>query len=144
MSSMKTFISPMKLSDDNIFFMDETKVDLVEFLTKEMKEQDLLPADITKRSGLSASQVSKILSRESPAGTKALECFSQALGIPYDTLYRYSKNLSKQPDERRNELIHLYDQAKEESREDIIDYAKMRVEKDKREVGKNGKRDRVA
>ena len=147
MSSMKIIVSPMKLLNDNINFMSETSLDLVAFLIKEMDDQELVPADITKRSGLSASQVSKILNRESPAGTRAMECFAIALNLPFDTLYRISKGLplsSGNQEERRNELIHLFDQATSISQEDIIDYVKMRLDKDKRELKKNGKRDKIA
>lgn len=121
-------------------------MDLVDYLSKAMSDKDLIPADITRLSGLSASQVSKILGRKSPAGLDAIECFAIALDVDFNVLYRLSKNLPMPPenDARRNELVRLYDKAKENSREDIIDYAKMRVEKDKREESKSGKRDRIA
>ncbi len=146
MSSMKSIVSQMKITNDNIYFMSEIKLDLVDFLLKSMSDKGLVPADITKRTGLSASQVSKILNRESPAGTKAIDCFAQALSLPVDILYQYAGRLSKplKQDERREELVHLYGMLDEDNREDTIDYARMKLEKQSREVNKSGKRDKVA
>lgn len=143
---MKNIVSQMKITSANIYFMDEKTVDLVTFLLEEMRVKRVSPADITKRTGLSASQVSKVLNRESPAGIKAIECFAQALGLPVDILFQYAGMLPKplNHDEKRQELIHLYETMDNENREDVIDYARMKLEKQNREENKSAKRSHPA
>ena len=125
----------MKVANDNIYIMDETTVDLVSFLLAEMKAKEISPADITKRTGLSASQVSKVLNRESPAGTKAIECFAHALSLPIDVLYQYAGKLPKplQHNEKRQELVHLFEMMSEDNKDDQLLYARMKLEKQERE-----------
>lgn len=134
----------MKITNDNMSFMDETTMDLVDFLWHKMGVKGIAPIDVTKRTGLSASQVSKILNRESPAGPKALDCFADALNLPRELLYQYAGILSKpiKSDEKRQELLHLYDQMNPDNKEDTIDYVRMKIEKQEREKKKNGKRDK--
>jgi len=135
----------MKIINDNMNFMSENGLDLVDFLLLEMKKKNLAPIDITKRGGLSPSQVSKILNRESPAGPKAIEKFAIALNLPVDLLYQYAGLFTKpiDLDEKREELLHLFSQMSDENREDTVDYARMKLQKQEREVRKSGKRDRV-
>lgn len=146
LSSVKIIVSLMKVSNDNICFMRETEVDLVEFLLLEMRSKSITPADITKRTGLSASQVSKVLNRESPAGAKAIECFAQALSLPIDVLYQHAGILPKplRHDEKRQELVHLYEMMNDDNKEDQIAYARMKLEKQDREEKKSVKSSRSA
>jgi transcriptional regulator with XRE-family HTH domain len=125
--------------------MDES-MDVVEYLLKVMEERELIPADITKRSGLSPSQVSKVLNRESPAGQKALDSFAKALNLPPDDLYRRAGILPMKPnaDEVVTEIVHIYHMLSEDNKGDLLDYAKNRLSKQEREEKKNAKRDRVA
>lgn len=128
----------MKITDDNISFMSENEpeedLDLVDFLHKDMKEKDVTAADVTRR-GLSASQVSKILNRESPAGQKALEIFAAALSLPYETLYRLARKSSKIQvnDVKRQELNHLFEMMTDDNQDDQIAYARMRLQIQERE-----------
>lgn len=143
---MKVIVSPMKVIRANIYFMDETVTDLVSFLLEEMKIKEISPADISKRTGLSPSQVSKILNRESPAGVKAIECFSQALGLPIGVLYQYAGILPKplNHDEKRQELVHLYEMMNEENKDDQLSYARMKYEKQEREEKTSAKHSRAS
>src|SRR5689334_9608908 len=146
---MKIIVSPMKITDDNISFMSEREpaeeLDLVDFLHKDMKAKGVTAADVTRR-GLSASQVSKILNRESPAGQKALEIFADALNLPYETLYRLARKSTKpkSDDVKRQELIHLYDMMSEGNQDDQLAYARMKLQMQEREEKnkKNGKGNR--
>lgn len=128
---MKITVSQMKIRNANIYFMSEIDdVDLVSFLMAEMKRKNVMPADITKRTGLSASQVPKILNRESPAGKKALKCFAQALNLPIDLLYRKAKILPdmNKEDETVSELKHIYFTLNHDGQENLIEYARWQLQ----------------
>jgi transcriptional regulator with XRE-family HTH domain len=145
LSRVKVFVSPMKIVNDNMYFMTENQGDLVDFLLREMSVKKLVPADITRRSGLSPSQVSKVLNRESPAGSRAIECFAKTLDLPVTILLQYAGKLPKltNSDPREQELVHLFGMMSAENRDDTIDYARMKLEKQERENKKDGKRARV-
>jgi len=134
-------LSPMKITGDIFCVMNEK--DFVDFLLDVMEDKEISPADITKRSGLSPSQVSKILNRESPAGQKALDSFARALNLPVDDLYRRAGILPMKPndDETVSEITHISHALSEENRQDVRDYARLRLQKQEREKSKNGKRD---
>lgn len=135
----------MKFPNDIFCGMSE-KLDVVDYLLKVMEDRELIPADITKRSGLSPSQVSKVLNRESPPGQKALDSFSKALNLPADDLYRRAGILPMKPnaDETVSEIVHIYHMLTEINQGDLLDYAKNRLAKQEREKKKNGKRNPVA
>jgi transcriptional regulator with XRE-family HTH domain len=147
---VKNIVSPMKITDDNICFMSENdpadELDLVDFLNKDMKNKGVTAADVTRRTGLSPSQISKILNRESPAGVKALDCFAVALNLPKETLYQIAGRLSKpkNDDQKRQELNHLFDMMTEGNQDDQIAYARMKLQMQEREDKnkKNGKGNR--
>lgn len=124
--------------------MNENLPDLVDFLLAQMKVKGLVPADISKRSKISPSQVSKILNRESPAGQKALQSFAEALDLPAELLFQYAGILGKsvQSDEDEKELLHLYKKMNGNNKSDLVEYARMKM-KQQQEREKNGKRDRV-
>jgi transcriptional regulator with XRE-family HTH domain len=107
--------------------MNETyKEDIVDYLIKIMSEKDVRPTDITRRGGLSPSQVSKILNRESPAGRKALDSFAQALSIPVEELYRRANIISGKSDRAPGfvELEGIYHHVSDEKRKRILDFAR--------------------
>lgn len=143
LSRVKNIVSPMKFLSDIFCVMNE-KEDLVTYLSRVMDERDLSPADITKRGGLSPSQVSKVLNRESPAGEKAIKSFAKALNLPVDDLYRRAGILPLKPndDETVSEIVHIYHLLNENNKDDLLDYAKNRLTKQEREK-KNAKRARV-
>lgn len=134
----------MKFTIDIFRVMNE-KLDFVDYLLMNMEEKGLIPADITKRSGLSPSQVSKILNRESPPGKKAIDNFAIALRLPVDDLYRRAGILPVKPsdDETVSEITHIYHNLTDENREDLLDYARSRLQKQEREASKSGKRSKV-
>jgi len=129
----------------DIFRVMNEKMDVVDYILRVMEEKDLIPADIVRRGNLSPSQVSKVLSRESPPGEKALGGFAIALGVSVESLYRRAGKLPSKPfaDETVSEITHIYHNLNDTNKEDLLDYARLRLSKQEKDKKKNGKRDRI-
>lgn len=59
-----------------------------EWLNIELQRRDMIPADITKRTGLSSGQISRILSGDRNPGLDALLMIADALHIPRIQVFR--------------------------------------------------------
>ena len=63
-------------------------IDFAIWLKDQLDQRDISQAELSRRSGLSPSQVSKILNMHSPPGRKALEAIASTLRIPPETIFR--------------------------------------------------------
>lgn len=64
------------------------KILFPEWLEGKLREKNLIPFDITKRTGLSSAQVSRILSGERSPGVDALIAIADALRLPREEVFR--------------------------------------------------------
>jgi transcriptional regulator with XRE-family HTH domain len=74
-----------------------------EWLKDQLKVMDISQAELSRRSGLSVAQISRIVNKISPPGDKAIQLMADALGLPRDLLYRKSGKLPPEP--ARTDLI---------------------------------------
>lgn len=66
-------------------------VDIIEFsdwLSHELKRRNMTQADLVRVSGLSSSQISRILSMQRPPGMKALTAIANGLRLPPELVYQ--------------------------------------------------------
>lgn len=121
--------------------------DFKEWLEKEMHEREWSMADLARYAGVARGSVANVLRGDRNPGKDFCDGISRAFKISPEVVYRRAGLLPPQSygDENRQELIHLYDLMSESSREDIIDFARMKLKKEERESkNKNGKRDKIA
>ena len=69
--------------------------DFSEWLQNVLKEKELIQADLVRLSGLSPSQVSKIINLHSPPGDKAIQAISKALQLDANIVYRAAGKIPK-------------------------------------------------
>lgn len=100
------------------------------WVKSEMKRANIRnQAELAQRSNLSPSQVSKILSMDSPPGQKALIKLAQGLGLPRDVVLAQAEIISaKTNDPYLATLAHLMRQMSRPDKDDLVDYAKLRAE----------------
>jgi transcriptional regulator with XRE-family HTH domain len=72
--------------NDTFVFM--ALFDIAEYIHRAMDERDMTQADLVRKSGLSSSQVSKILSMKSEPSAEAMVAIAHALEIPPETVFR--------------------------------------------------------
>ena len=70
----------------------------VELIKKRAKEIGLSQTDISRKSGLSNSQVSRIFKFQSTASQEALVSLAQAVNYPPESILRMAKVLPSRPD----------------------------------------------
>lgn len=64
-----------------------SRISFQEWLNKQLFDRNLIPADITKRTGLSSSQISRIISGEREPGIDALIAIADALYLPRSQVF---------------------------------------------------------
>lgn len=129
-----------------IMFLAMNNLDLwAKWVLDELNKRDWTQADLVRASKKSRGTISKAINgvNEPEPGTVAAIC--EAFGYPREIGYRIVGLLRPElkQDDKRQELIHLYEMMSEDNKEDQLAYARMRLEKQEREIKKIGKRDPV-
>ncbi len=121
-------------------------MDFSEWLVDELKQREWSNADLAKAAGISRGSVTNIISGIRSPGTDICEAIARAFKIPPEVVYRHAGLLppALEPDEKRQELVHLFELMNDNNREDTIDYARMKLQKQEREKPKGEKRNKVA
>ena len=133
-----------KVTDVIIMFtMDKS---FVEWLDAELGERGWSPTELARRSGLSQSAISLVLSGDRNPGNKFCDGIARAFKLPKETVYRIADILDVKPndDETVEEIVHIAHALSDTNKQDVRDYAKLRLEKQEKETSKHGKRDRIA
>lgn len=73
-----------------------TKISFPEWLIDQLRVRNLIPNDITKRTGLSSGHVSRILSGERQPGIDAIIAISETLRVPRIEVLRAAGYLDNQ------------------------------------------------
>lgn len=122
-------------------------MNFVEWLTSELDKRDWTASDLARHSGISKGSISNIISGVRQPGNDVCEGIARAFKISPEVVYRRAGLLPPLPEEdiNRDELINLYNLMNESNREDVIDYARMKLKKQEKEKKTNAnKHDRVA
>lgn len=121
---------------------------MIEFKTwlqKEMDEREWSISDLARNAGVARGSIANILRGDRNPGVDVCEAIARAFKISPESVYRYAGLLPPElkPDEKRQELVHLFELMDEANREDTIDYARMKLQKQEREEKKDGKPSRT-
>lgn len=107
----------------------------------ELNKRDWSQADLVRASNKSRGTISKAINGVNEPEPETVAAICEAFGYPRETGYRIVGLL--QPDlnhdEKRSELIHLFEMMSDDNKEDQLAYARMKLDKQERE-GKNSVR----
>lgn len=143
MTDVKVFITIEKVTNVIMFFtMDKS---FVEWLEGELNDRGWNSSELARRSGVSQSAISLVLNGERNPGNSFCDGIARAFKIPPDTVYQMAGLLPVKPndDSTVSEITHIYHELNDENRQDLLDYARLRREKQERGTEKSAKRHRV-
>jgi transcriptional regulator with XRE-family HTH domain len=128
MSKMKHNISPMNFINDRV--MGVNMVNFAQWLKAKMKQKKINQAELSRRSGLSSSQISKIVNMQSPPGKKALESIAVGLGVPLQEVLA-EIGMIKIPDHTPtlNEVNEKVALLPEDQQQQVLDYVEYLLER---------------
>ena len=117
-------------------------IEFVEWLRRMMEENQISQAELSRRSGLSASQVSKIYNGLSETSEDGYVAIARGLQIPPITVLRAAGIVPKEP-----EYIPLIDEwnavfydLTQEDRQEILEIAKLKASRHKKNSLKQSSR----
>jgi transcriptional regulator with XRE-family HTH domain len=124
---MKRIISPMNFKNDTLSVMNV--INFSEWLRSQLDTAGITQAELSRRSGLSPSQVSKLLSMQSPPGKTAITAIAGALHIPKETVMRAAGLLPSVTDNdpRVERLLYLFNQLGDIDKDEIIQFEEMKI-----------------
>lgn len=99
-----------------------------DWLLNELKKRNMSQADLSKASGVSNAQISRVLAGTRGIGTDALTKISRVLQLPSETVLRAAGLLPPQSPESEliNSIVHLTSELPPEDQTDILAYTQMR------------------
>lgn len=117
----------------------------IEWLDENLEDKGWSGSELSRRSGISQSAISLVLSGRRQAGIEFCDGIAKAFKLPPDQVYRIAGILPLKPnnDETVSEIVHIYHLLNDNNQDDLLDYAKNRLSKQEREAKKSGKRIRV-
>lgn len=125
--------------------MTEEELEFKDWVDKLMKDENLGVREFARRIGISHPTVLDILSGITPS-LKTCKAIAEYTRTPLSVVLQRAgiMNGPKMTDEKRQELIHLYDMMNEGNQDDQIAYARMKLQMQEREDEnkKNGKGNR--
>lgn len=107
--------------------MDKTR----EFLETEMKARGWKQADLARASKLDSAVISNIINGRRKMGEETGRAIADAFGLPPEIVFRAGGLLPDVPEEvaREEELDYLLSQLTPEDLQEVIDYARLRLQK---------------
>lgn len=105
----------------NIMFTD--------WLLDQLRSREWTQADLARVTGLTRAAISKYINGRIP-NDEALEKIAHAFKIPKATIYSIAGLLPSISEEKEliNQILHLTSQLPEQDQQDILEYARMRVQ----------------
>lgn len=100
-------------------------IGFAEWLQGEMNVREMTKADLVRASGISQSQISKILGMQSPPGKKSLKAIAQAFHLPPEYVFRIAGLLPDQqePDDLRKKILdYKLAELSDDELERVIEY----------------------
>lgn len=107
-----------------------TNLDFVNWLEKQLQVRGWKPSDLAHAAKISTGTLSNILNRTRRAGPATCLAIAQALAVPPEQVFRRADLLPAESavDERKRELIYLYDQLDAETQAILRVIARALVE----------------
>lgn len=119
---------------------------LPEWTEQILRDTGWSQSELAERAKLSRTAINDVINGKAKGGYKYASQVAEAANRPIEEGLQAAGiiDIPPEPSNKTNELIHLAGQMTDDALGDTIDYAKMKLEQQKRESKKNGKRDRVA
>jgi len=146
---MSIVINKMIFSINNlcrIMFLAMNNIERwAKWVQDELDKRDWSQADLVRASKKSRGTISKSINGINEPDTKTVAAICDAFGYPREKGYRIVGILGPElnVDGQTQELTYYFHKLDVDNKDDVLDYAKNRFEKQERDVKKNGKRDRV-
>jgi transcriptional regulator with XRE-family HTH domain len=103
-----------------------TYEDFTNWLLEQIEQRGWDQAELSRRSGVTTAQVSRIFTGERKAGPEVARKFARALGLPPETVFRQAGLLPKArlQVEGEEELLHLFAELTGEDRQRLLAIAR--------------------
>ena len=104
--------------------------DLILWIRGELLKRGWSQSELSRRSGVSPSHIGRFLSEERGVSEESINGFARAFGVPPETLFRIAGFLPpvSKKTELINQILDLTTQLPEKDQQEILDYARMRVQ----------------
>jgi transcriptional regulator with XRE-family HTH domain len=101
-----------------------------EWLKSNLKRKGLSQTELAEIIGVRPAQISRIISGERGTTPDTLEGIARAFGVPIQSVYIAAGLIPSVSEEKEliNQLLHLTAQLPEQDQQDILEYARMRVQ----------------
>lgn len=98
---------------------------LPEWLLEKMEEKGMNAAELSRKSGISAQQISRLLSGQRGVSEVSLRAISEALNIPPEVAFRVAGFLPPAPEktEAHEQLLYLFNQLDPDKKQELINFA---------------------
>jgi len=109
-------------------------IDFAEWLRLEMDKAGVSQAELSRRSGISPSQISKILSMQSAPGKVALMAIADALRLPSETVFIAAGMIRSKPEDTPTleEVNHKLSLLPEDQQRQVLEYIDFLLERGNR------------
>lgn len=106
------------------------KIEFPQWLRQELEKREWSQVDLSRKTGISNAQVTRILSGERGFGVEALVAISNALNISPITIIRKAGLLPPGPDDKINfeDWQYLLEKMTPEEREEFWRFGQMKIE----------------
>ena len=104
---------------------------LPEWLLEKMNEKGMNAAELSRKSGISAPQITRLLSGQRGVSEVSLRAISEALNIPPEVAFRVAGFLPPAPEQTQQteQLVYLFERLNEKDRQTIIDMMQFLLSK---------------
>lgn len=104
---------------------------LPEWLLEKMNEKGMNAAELSRKSGISAQQISRLLSGQRGVSEVSLRAISEALNIPPEVAFRAAGFLPpvSEKTEVHEQLIYMFDKLNEKDRQTVLDMMRFLLSK---------------
>ena len=104
---------------------------LPEWLLEKMEEKGMNAAELSRRSGISAPQITRLLSGQRGVSEVSLRAISEALNIPPEVAFRVAGFLPPLPErtQAHEQLLFLFDRLNDKDRQTILDMMQFLLSK---------------
>ena len=104
---------------------------LPEWLIERLEEREMTAADLSRKSGISAQQISRLLSGQRGVSEVSLRAISEALNIPPEVAFRVAGFLPPLPErtQAHEQLLFLFDRLNDKDRQTILDMMQFLLSK---------------
>lgn len=112
-----------------------------DWLAKQLEDRKMSSSDLARESHKAPAVISRILRGETNPAPHTIKDIAGALKMPVDTVFRAVVGLPDQGDgltPKKRELLHMAEQADDETVELILDVLRSAAERRRRQVPNNG------